>query len=303
MRPAPFSSVRRALLVLAFTLSATAAAEQPAQRTGSSEIKEFGIWIAIAALIAGLGKFLDDYYVGKGAKDRIRSALIRGFVFLETPLLSRLNPFGPPNLWMIWFTLAYMASLFMYSTVIDRIGTWSGNPWFIAYLKVPSASILLSAASLSILWVRNFSFWLIERSIKRLDEAGPPPSITDQPEAVRQLAVALVQRRVRWMNIVGLALLVVWAVILGRHFPQLHTVGEAGKIIAYAFVPTLLLYVLFYAVIVFLLLLNVAVKLVQKIIQHTFDKGSAPTTAPFTYFGALIGLLVLIAKIAEASLK
>jgi hypothetical protein len=307
MRPSGSSRMQHALAVLAATVSACSslgsAAAQPAQTSDSHFLKEFGIWIAVAALIAGAGKFLDDYHVGKATKERIRSALIKGFIFLETPLFSRLNPFGPSNLWMIWFTLVYMASLFAYPTAIDKIGAWFGNPWFIAYLKVPPLSILFAAAGLSLLWVRNLSMWLIRQSLKRLEAAGPPAAIADQPEAVRQFAVAFIKRRVRWINIAGLGLLLIWAGILRYYSAPSYTVGQIAETVAYAFVPTLLLYLLFYAAIILLILLNMIVKLVQKIIQHTFDKGSAPTTAPFTYFGALLGIVVLIAKLVEAGLK
>jgi hypothetical protein len=50
-------------------------------------------WMAVAGLILYVGRFLDDNYIGNPAREWLRMQLIRGFFFLDGPLVPRL--FGP----------------------------------------------------------------------------------------------------------------------------------------------------------------------------------------------------------------
>ena len=63
-----------------------------------------GFWIAVAALIAGAGKFLDDHYIGNPAREWLRTLLKSGFIFLERPLLPRI--FGTRAVAIASFLLA-----------------------------------------------------------------------------------------------------------------------------------------------------------------------------------------------------
>jgi hypothetical protein len=43
----------------------------------------WAFWVAIAALIAASGKFLDDYHIKASTKSKMRDALIKSFVWLD----------------------------------------------------------------------------------------------------------------------------------------------------------------------------------------------------------------------------
>jgi hypothetical protein len=43
----------------------------------------FPLWIAAATFLAGVGKFLDDYYIRKQTRTRIQDALTRWFLWLN----------------------------------------------------------------------------------------------------------------------------------------------------------------------------------------------------------------------------
>jgi hypothetical protein len=277
-------------------------AQQPAPARNSNWLNEFGLWIAIAAAIVGFGKFLDDYYIRNPAREWLRVQLIKGFIFLDTPFLSRLNPFGPRKRWMIWSSLIYMVCLVNYPIIVYKTASLLDQPPLLKYLKVPYIAVLLSVAGLSVLWIRAFSLWLLARWMTKMDQRGPPVSVSGDTEATRQLAIKLVKRRVLAMNIATQGTLFLWAVIL---WPRLasHAFLDVVWLFVYATVVTWTMYLLIFVAIACLMLLNLAVKGFQKVIQHVFDKASSPTTSPFTYVGALVGLAVLIGKVIEAAMK
>jgi hypothetical protein len=284
-----------ALLTSASTLQAG-----DSQSRHSHALNEFGLWIAIAAAIAAFGKFLDDYYLGNPAKDWVRIQLIKGFIFLEMPLLSRFNPFGPPRLWMIWFSLTYMICLLNYPTLIGLMSHAVSNRQFVEYLKVPYFAILISVAGLSYLWVRTVCFWLLARWIKKMNDAGPPTSVASDSEATKQLAIRIVKSRVRRINTVLFAVMIFWIVVISYQIVS-YSITQVLKLLFYAFLVTTALYLVIFIGLSILKILNWLINGLQTIIQHTFDKASSPKGSPFTYFGALIGLAVLIGKIIYRS--
>src|SRR5688572_5811292 len=44
----------------------------------------WAFWFAVAALISGCGKFLDDYHIESATKERWRARLIRFFVWVDS---------------------------------------------------------------------------------------------------------------------------------------------------------------------------------------------------------------------------
>lgn len=50
-------------------------------------VASWGIWISAAALVAGVGKFLDDHHISSRRKDSVRTALIRFIVYVDAPPL------------------------------------------------------------------------------------------------------------------------------------------------------------------------------------------------------------------------
>lgn len=260
--------------------------------------EQWAFWIALAALIAGAGRFLDDYHIKAETKSKMREALINWFIWLEErkipdlggvvfSLLRKLISLRKIVLIVSILLFSYWAtitSIYMGRAMfgpandrsyIDYIMNWipidSTAPYWLGFL----ASIIVPAilgtvtmahffhrASTTNYELRRF-FFLVSGLV---------------------LGVALA------LSGAGLAYILFQG---GGYFLGIIIMAGLASVTLPAFlaVSTLILIVIRFLIIgIRLLLLSV------------FDVASGPNVSPFTYASALLGVLILLGKVAQVSL-
>jgi hypothetical protein len=107
---------------------------------------QWAFWLAVAALIAGAGKFIDDYHVKSTTKSRIRDVLVRWFIWLDDrkipdlggfvlKLISRLLSAKRLLLLAFGFVATYWATLTCFYLVRQNLGPPTNDSYVMYILK------------------------------------------------------------------------------------------------------------------------------------------------------------------------
>ena len=259
----------------------------------------WAFWVAIAALIAASGKFLDDYHIKASTKSKMRDALIKSFVWLdahEVPdlgglILGALQAlFRVQRVPLIVATLVvvYWATLSAFYFGREIFGppndqsygnyllTWIPSdrsaPYWIAFLAVIIVPTLVG------LFVMAHQFHRAS-----LTESDPKRLGFLVGGLVLGIAFAL-----------SGAILALFGLGGGGYFLEIILLAGAASVALPALltVSTLLL-----------ILVRYGIRLVRFFLLQIFDVASSPAVSPFTYASSLLGVIILLAKVGQTALR
>jgi hypothetical protein len=272
---------------------------------------DWGFWIAAAALVAGAGKFLDDYHMSGPAKSRIRGMLTSGFLWLEEhpvpdpsyPMIVAFRSFGRLSKviavailliicsWAV-ITFLYFLSctlLMLIHILISIFGTeadFECQPYFtyiyqfFEYDKNATNRWTLAAVSIASSVAGTL---LMSRLFKAASDAG------SQLLRLGLLIAGLVAGPLAAAAVgAAVAALVEWDYV--SFYIYFYTIAAAVAL------PVLL-----GTVTIVLLLAKLVIASVRFVALNVFSAGSSPNVSPFTYAAALIGVAILGVKVIQAA--
>lgn len=259
------------------------------------DLKNWSFWIAMAALVAGGGRFLDEYHIRLSYKERVRTALVRIFVALDdrkTLDLGRLShrTFGRLSrsyLYIIIWTTSYFG-IIVYSMILSNHGSFSADNH--SSLEQYAVSILGESAPQHWVWAAIVLLMLANSLLSW----GAMTLLFYKALTVTKLC------RRRAIVILGFLVGLFGTFPVGFRLNDL--VVEADRNLSFAgsmfIVPSIAL-----ATYVLIIYMAYALNFVVRFLSlHILDVASGPKTSPFTYASAIISLLILIATTIRAAL-
>jgi hypothetical protein len=260
-------------------------------------VAQWAFWLALAALIAACGKFLDDYHIKTPTKTKMRDVLIRWFVWLDAhrvPDLGGVVLKGLRSLFQVrrFVLVALSLAAAYWSTVsafylgreifgpannrsyVNYLLTWiqlnRSAPYWIVFLAVIIVPALLGLLAMGYLFHRA--------------------SLTDN-DASR-------------LGLLGGGL--VFGILLGSlggvlAFFVYGDGGGYGLEVLFAGMASISVPALLALLTLLLIFVRYAIKLVRLVLLQIFDVASSPTVSPFTYATSLLGVIILAAKVGQAA--
>ena len=260
---------------------------------------QWAFWIAIAAFIAGAGKFLDENHIGEKRKASTRTALIRMFLWLDQrkvpdlgePLLRlgrRLH--GSPSLLLLPFGLAFSYWAIVTAFYIGREFFGPANvEGYWSYLAgwIPSDRT-------AIMWVGFLVLFSVPAlvGLALIANYFHRASLAESQWQVLGLLTKGIVGSIA-VSLLGAALALAFGRAAGYALPILVTASLASVI-----VPAL-----FLLLTIALVICRLALRLSQRILLQIFNVASSPEKSPFTYATSLLGVLVLGGKVLQELLK
>lgn len=260
---------------------------------------QWAFWIAIAAFIAGAGKFLDENHIGAKQKAATRTALIRVFLWLDQrtvpdlgePLLRlgrRIH--GSPILLLIPLGLAFSYWAIVTAFYVGREFFGPANvEGYWSYLAgwIPSDRTAILWVGFLVLFAAPalIGLALIAKYFHRASLAQ------SQWHVLALLAKGIVGSVL--VSLIGAAL----ALAFGR------AAGYALPVLVTASLASILIPALFVLLTIALVLCRLALRLSQRVLLQIFNVASSPEKSPFTYASSLLSVLVLGGKVLQELLK
>jgi hypothetical protein len=259
-------------------------------------LAQWALWLAIAALIAVAGKFIDDYHIKNSTRSKVRDILIRAFLWLDERTIPDLGG----------LVLSYFRKL----------------------LSVRSAAIAFLALALTG-WATLTAFYIgrelygppntegyfsyianwIPRSVAALYWAGFLATLV-VPSFLGLIVTARWFRKasnasgdIRRLTFLATGLILGSALAFLGTGLLLVTFGPGGYfffLIAAASLAAAAIPAMLFIGILVLILIRWMLHVGQRVTLSVFDVASAPTGSPFTYFCALLGIVLLAGKVIQA---
>ncbi|MEA2561410.1 MAG: hypothetical protein QOH06_2914 [Acidobacteriota bacterium] len=249
---------------------------------------EWAYWIAVAALIAGAGRFVDEYHLRAVTKSLLRDKLIHAFFLLEARKIPDVGG----------FVLSPLRKAFTLKRVLLSAS-------FLFGLSAASVVVIAvrSKTQLSTIWeysLRDLSpmMWLALLSGFAVPAVGGGSflayffhhaSTTDR-DFLRVGLLALGILAATGMAVLGATF---GATILDSHSLLL------SQLLLFSALAGLAIPICIAAVTVLLVVVRIMIGLVRISLLRIFDVASSPAVSPFTYASALIGVLILLFKVVQ----
>lgn len=258
---------------------------------------EWAIWFAVAALVVGGGKFLDDYHIRTSTKSKAREYLVRAFLWLDAKTVPDL---GGAILLLTRRLLSLRAVIVMLAALL--FATWATMTAFYVgraiYGPPHTEGYLLYIAnwltrSESLFWGGFLTALVVPSTLGLIVTASWFRSASDAttgPKRITFLAVGLLLGA--GLALSGTALLLA----------TLGTGGYRVLLIPTASVAATALPAVLFIVTISLMFVRCLLYAGQRLALNVFDVASAPATSPFTYLFALMGIVTLAAKAVQAIL-
>lgn len=255
----------------------------------------WSLWIALAALLAGAGKFLDDYHISKQSKSVARDALTRWFIWLDEQVVPDL---GAPILAAVsrilsarrlWLILAGLSIAYLSTTTAFYVGREFFGPantqGYVEYV-------------LSWLFIDDrVTFWLVYFLALAIPAIGGLAFIAYCFHRAAQTRGAAKRLAFLLIGVIGSAIICSSASLIIILIGGVSAYGP--PVLAMASVSSILAPSLFAILTAVLMLSRVFVRGVQLILLRLFDVASNPEKSPYTYASSLVSLFILLLKLAQ----
>jgi hypothetical protein len=226
---------------------------------------DWGMWLAIVALLLAVGKFLDDYHVRQETKSKIRDILIRGFFVVQAVNVPDLGRGLAGRFWTLGSRLARRKFLAAFGIGFGLI--FASLVVFVG----PIVAGYLSLAPFAV-FVAGTTVWLLLGLISSIKQDW------------LALLLALCSPIVIFVIICNITLfaapILLWAVI---------------PIFLFAIASSIPLFVIS-GVLLVLLCCRALIHILRFLALHILDAASDPQRSPFTYAFALVSILILTGK-------
>lgn len=255
---------------------------------------QWAFWVAAAAG-AATGKFLDDYHIRNDSKSDMRELLIRWFLWVDERSVPDLGGAVLKGFTRRRLPLAVGIVLLSYPAAITALYLGRqifGPPVDQTYLTyvltwIPPddtwrywLAFMVGIITPGLVWTLAMAYCFHRASV-----------------AVRDLArLSLITAG----TILGLVLALSGLVVV---FVATHAGGYFVGTFLLAGLASVVPPALLAAATMALIFLRLSLALVRSLLLELFDVASAPSTSPFTYTASLIGVAVLIFKVAQTALS
>jgi hypothetical protein len=260
-------------------------------------VAQWAFWLAVAALVAAAGKFLDDYHIKTATKTRMRDALVSWFLWLDARKvpdlgglvlgalrgifrIRRLPLLIAGLVFVYWATLsAFYLGREIFSptndeSYVDYLLTWIPfdyrAPFWLAFLAAIIVPALLGLIAMA---------YCFHRASMTSNDASR-------------------------LGLLGSGLIL--GLLLGLSGAILAFIGFKGGgyffgIILLAGLASVALPALLAICTLLLILIRYGIRLIRFLLLKAFDVASSPAVSPFTYAASLLGVIILAAKVLQAA--
>jgi hypothetical protein len=257
---------------------------------------DWSLCIAIAALIGGTGKFLDDYHIRSSAKSKTRDLLVRAFIALDKRAVPDMGGY-------ILRISRHVRSLSRYLLIplVALVAAWAVISVFYLARRVNGPPLQESYAlyiwhwipltgKATLLWLSLLGFYVV-------------------PAVLATLALSFLFHRASttaqdWKRLPLLVggLAAACAVVFAGTaviFLCFGDFGYAAPFVAMASLSSIIPALLVTVTTLLLIIVRLSLLLFRYILLHIFDVASSPTNSPFTYASSLLSIAVLLFKLME----
>lgn len=269
-----------------------------------SPITSWALWIAISALLAGFGKFLDEYHLSSRVKDQARDLLIAAFILIERPVLPDIPKLITRLLWWpfrghwrvrVAIILGVVCSAGFLFLVI---GLFFGRTQFGPSPGESFVSYLISwlvSVSTNVFWLL-FALWSV-LSVSLL-------SVLFAGWILRRIGPSIGHSAYLVWSLLAFVAALIPSTIIG--FGGLLVFFQSGGYLVPVLIIALLICalpgVLISTMVLSLGLLRTLLAMLHFVALNVLEAASSPDKSPFSYAGSLLGLLTFLLKVAMEAL-
>lgn len=261
----------------------------------------WAFWLAAAALIAGAGKFLDDYHIKARTKSKIRDVLINLFVWLDKQSVPDLGG----------FILSYIKRLLSMrglgmSMVAILLACWAILSTFYLGREFIGPPNIESYLFYLVNWIPRDRTALIWIGFLVAILVPAFLGLIVMARYFHSASMSDSDRRRIFFLVVGILLglsiaLLGTGISLGISMVAIEGGGYFLPLIVAASLASLALPSLLALSTIALVLFRWILKFIQFILLEIFDAASSPSISPFTYASSLLSLIVLGAKVIQVT--
>ncbi|WP_316171256.1 hypothetical protein [Bradyrhizobium sp. SZCCHNRI1058] len=259
-------------------------------------VAQWTLWLAIAAFVVASGKFLDDYHIKAATKTRMREVLVKWFIWLDAHKVPDLG-----GAVLNGFRAAFRVRRLLLVAMSFVAVYWATLSTLYLERRILGPEINQSYVDYLLEWVpldRSAPYWIVFLAL----------IIVPQLLGLLVMARLFHSASLADHDVKRLVLLVggvVSGIFLGLLGGALSILvfggGPYGVMIILAGLASISVPTMMALLTLLLIFLRYGIRGFRFILLEIFDVASSPAVSPFTYATSLLGVLILAAKVCQAS--